>query len=54
MMRMWIGSEKHYLFKKESDTETTLEVVMVTDEAFEKIMQAWYKALQFVKEICEV
>ena len=53
MMRKWIGSQENYYFKKKSETETTLEVVMVTDEAFEKMMNAWPKALQFLKEICE-
>ncbi len=53
MMRKWIGSQENYYFKKESDTETTLEVVMIVDEAFEKMMEAWSKALQLFKEICE-
>lgn len=53
MMRKWIGSQENYYFKKESDTETTLEVVMIADEVFEKMMEAWSKALQLFKEICE-
>ena len=53
MMRKWVGSQEIYYFKRESDTETILEVVMITDEAFEKMMEAWSKALQFFKEICE-
>lgn len=53
MMRKWIGSQENYYFKKTSETETTLEVVMVTDEAFEKMMATWSKALQLLKEICE-
>ena len=53
MMRKWIGSKESYFFKKKSETETTLEVIMVTDEAFEKMMEAWPKALQLLKEICE-
>ena len=53
MMRKWIGSEEIYSFKRENNTETTLEVVMITDEAFEEMMDAWPKALQLFKEICE-
>ena len=53
MMRKWIGSQENYYFKKVSDTETTLEVVVIADEAFEKMMEAWSKALQLFKEICE-
>ncbi|MCG8640080.1 MAG: hypothetical protein MI862_10090 [Desulfobacterales bacterium] len=53
MMKKWIGSQENYYFKKISNTETTLEIVMIADEAFEKIMDAWSKALQLFKEICE-
>ena len=53
MMRKWIGSREEYHFKKDSDDKTTLEVVMITDEAFEKMMETWPKALQYFKEICE-
>ncbi|MEO1001754.1 MAG: SRPBCC domain-containing protein [Cyanobacteria bacterium J06638_7] len=53
MMRKWIGSQENYYFKEKSENETTLEVVMITDEAFEKMMEAWPKALQLLKEICE-
>lgn len=53
MMRKWIGSEENYYFHKENDNGTTLEVVMMTDQAFEKMMEAWAKALRLVKEICE-
>lgn len=53
MMRKWIGSEETYYFRKENENETTLEVVMITDEAFEEMMNAWTKALQFLKGICE-
>ena len=52
-IRKWIGSQENYYFKKESDTETILEVIMIADEAFEKMMDAWSKALQLFKEICE-
>ena len=54
MMQKWIGSRENYYFKEKSDNETTLEVVMIADEAFEKMMEAWPKALQLLKEICEV
>ena len=53
MMKKWIGSQENYFFTAEDDDITTLEVVMVTDEAFEEMMQAWPKALQYLKEICE-
>lgn len=53
MMEKWIGSTENYYFKKNGDTETILEIVMTTDKAFEKMMEAWSKALQFLKEICE-
>ena len=53
MMRKGIGSEEIYRFIKESESETTLEVVMITDEAFEEMMGAWPKALLLFKEICE-
>lgn len=54
MMRKWVGSQENYYFRKDSETETTLEVVMITDEAFEEMMGAWERALQLFKEICEV
>lgn len=53
MMRKWIGSEENYYFRKESETATILEIVMVADEAFEKMLEPWSQALQFIKEICE-
>lgn len=53
MMQKWIGSQENYYFKQENETETTVEVVMIADEAFEEMMGAWPKALQFLKEICE-
>ena len=53
MMKKWIGSQENYYFKQISNTETTLEIVMIADEAFEKMMNAWSKALQLFKEICE-
>ena len=53
MMRKWIGSQENYFFKRKSETETVLEVVMITDEAFEKMMAAWPEALRLLKEICE-
>ena len=53
MMRKWIGSQENYFFIKENEAETTLKVVMVIDEAFEEMMAAWHKALQYFKEACE-
>lgn len=53
MMKKWVGSQENYYFLEENESETTLEVVMITDQAFEEMMEAWSKALQFFKEICE-
>jgi hypothetical protein len=53
MMRNWIGSREDYYFKKEGDNVTTLEVVMLADEAFEEMMNAWSQALQLFKDVCE-
>ena len=53
MMRKWIGSREDYYFKKEEDDVTTLEVVMLADEAFEEMMNAWSQALQLFKDVCE-
>jgi len=53
MMKKWIGSKENYYFKAEGDSTTLLEVEMITDEAFEEMMQAWPKALESLKEICE-
>ncbi|MEA5390755.1 SRPBCC domain-containing protein [Cyanobium gracile UHCC 0139] len=52
MMRKWIGSREDYFFRNEGDV-TTLEVVMVADEAFEEMMNAWSQALQLFKNACE-
>lgn len=53
MMRKWIGSREDYYFKNEGDDITTLEVVMLADEAFEDMMNAWSQALQLFKDVCE-
>ncbi len=53
MMRKWIGSREDYFFRKEGDDVTTLEVVMLADEAFEEMMNAWSQALQLFKNVCE-
>ena len=53
MMRKWIGSREDYYFKREGDDVTTLEVVMLADEAFEEMMNAWSQALQLFKDVCE-
>lgn len=53
MMKKWIGSLEQYYFHKDADDQTTLEVIVKTDEAFEEMMKAWDKALQYFKEICE-
>lgn len=52
-MRKWIGSREDYFLKREGDNVTTLEVVMIADEAFEEMMNAWSQALQLFKDVCE-
>lgn len=53
-MRKWIGSQENYYFRKKNESETDLEIEMVTDETFQKMFDdAWPKALQFFKEVCE-
>ena len=53
MMQKWIGSREDYFFRKEVDDVTTLEVVMLADEAFEEMMNAWSLALQLFRNVCE-
>ncbi|WP_346291685.1 SRPBCC domain-containing protein [Sphaerothrix gracilis] len=53
MMRKWIGSREDYYFKREGDDVTTLDVVMLADEAFEEMMNVWSQALQLFKDVCE-
>lgn len=53
MMRKWIGTEESYYLTAESESRTTLQVVVVTDEAFEEMMGAWPKALELFKGLCE-
>ena len=53
VMRKWIGSQENYYFIELSDTETKVEITMIADEAFEAMMDAWTKALELLKEICE-
>ena len=53
MMRKWIGSREDYFLRKEGDDVTTLEVIMLADEAFEEMMNAWSQALQLFKNVCE-
>lgn len=53
MMEKWIGSREDYYFKQDSDNETTLQIIVHTNEAFEEMMSAWNQALQYFKEVCE-
>ncbi len=53
MMKKWIGSLEQYYFYDLGKGKTKLEVVARTDEAFEEMMGAWNKALEYFKEICE-
>ncbi|MEM9674716.1 MAG: hypothetical protein ACFB15_04525 [Cyclobacteriaceae bacterium] len=54
MMRKWIGSLEEYVFKKENDSATKLEIIMTVDEAFQDMFdKAWPKALEYFKEVCE-
>lgn len=52
-MQKWIGSQEDYFFNALSGDETELKIVIEADEAFEEMMQAWPKALEYLKEICE-
>ncbi len=53
MMKKWMGTREDYYFIANDDRTTTFEVIMVTDEAFEEMMNAWSQALVYFKEICE-
>lgn len=48
-MKKWIGSQEDYYFKNTGDNETTLEIVIQTDESFESMMSVWPQALQYFK-----
>lgn len=52
-MQKWIGAREDYYFKSLDDNETELTIVIEADEAFEPMMQAWDKALEYFKEVCE-
>ena len=52
-MAKWIGSLEEYYFTADSDSQTTLKVVMITDETFEEMVGMWPQALKYLKEICE-
>lgn len=53
-MHKWIGLQEKYYFKRKNESETELEIVMVTDETFQKMFDdAWPKALHYFKEVCE-
>ena len=52
-MRKWIGSQEEYYFKERGKNQTLVEIIMITDEMFEKMMEAWPKALHYFKEVCE-
>lgn len=54
MMRKWLGSMEEYFFKQDGEKQTTLEIVMTCDEAFQSMFDnAWPKALAYFKEVCE-
>lgn len=53
MMEKWIGTREEYYFTKDSDSQTTLEVMMETDEAFAEMVALWPQALALFKGICE-
>ncbi len=52
-MKKWIGSREDYYFKSGGDDTTIVEVVMTCDEMFEPMVNAWSKALEYFKEVCE-
>ena len=53
MMKKWIGTREEYYFRKTGKATTTLEVVVLTDEVFEKMMDTWQLALKYFKALCE-
>ncbi|WP_422082119.1 SRPBCC family protein [Ulvibacterium sp.] len=54
MMKKWIGSLEEYYFKEEGSDITKFEIVMTVDEAFREMFDnAWPKALDYFKEVCE-
>lgn len=52
-MKKWVGTFEEYDFTTNSDSETTLKVVIVTDEVFEEMMGAWNQALEYFRVACE-
>lgn len=53
-MEKWIGSREEYILTENDNQQTTIEVMMVTDEDFgEMFDSAWPLALQILKDICE-
>ena len=51
--KKWIGSTERYGFS-ESGNKTTLEIEMITDEAFTEMFNtSWPKALKIIKSLCE-
>ncbi len=53
-MQKWIGTHENYYFKKYNENKTELEVEMIVDEAFQEMFDnAWPKALEYFKSICE-
>lgn len=53
VMKKWIGAKEEYYLSSTEDGGTKFDVKIETDEAFEEMMNAWPKALQYFKEICE-
>lgn len=54
IMKKWIGSTEEYRFIEDDDTNTTLEITIQTDEAFQDMFDdSWPKALELFKAICE-
>ncbi len=51
-MKKWIGSKEEY-YLSETDGVTDIKIVLEVDEMFEEMMNAWPKALQYLKELCE-
>lgn len=52
-MQKWLGSREEYFFESVGDNKTDVTIVIEADEAFEPMMQAWNKALVYLKDICE-
>lgn len=52
-MQKWIGSLEEYRFIPIDEQTTQLEITMTMDEMFKEMSDAWPKALELLKALCE-